>query len=94
MKIKNPKQDFKDYKRDVKVPEVEPIPEALMAAAAAAAEAAGKLPRAAGTRGVRKTPEKELGYCHLDWRKRPEEKTNINCIYLRSFWRLKDIFTQ
>jgi len=38
------------------VPEVEPIPEALMAAAAAAAEAAGKLPRAAGTRGVRKTP--------------------------------------
>ena len=29
-----------------------------MAAAAAAAEAAGKLPRAAGTRGVRNTPEK------------------------------------
>ena len=28
-----------------------------MAAAAAAAEAAGKLPRAAGTRGVRNTPE-------------------------------------
>ena len=65
-----------------------------MAAAAAAAEAAGKLPRAAGTRGGRKTPEKELGYCHFDWRKRPEEKTNINCIYLCSFWRLKDIFTQ
>ena len=39
-------------------PEVDPIPEALMAAAAAAAEAAGKLPRAAGTRGVRNTPEK------------------------------------
>jgi len=38
------------------VPEVDPIPEALMAAAAAAAEAAGKLPRAAGTRGVRNTP--------------------------------------
>jgi hypothetical protein len=36
------------------VPEVDPIPEALMAAAAA--DAAGKLPRAAGTRGVRKTP--------------------------------------
>ena len=35
-------------------PEVDPIPEALMAAAAAA----GKLPRAAGTRGVRNTPEK------------------------------------
>ena len=30
-----------------------------MAAAAAAAEAAGKLARAAGTRGVRKTPEKQ-----------------------------------
>ena len=29
-----------------------------MAAAAAAAEGAGKLPRAAGTRGVRNTPEK------------------------------------
>ena len=40
-------------------PEVDPIPEALMAAAAAAAEAAGKLARAAGTSGVRKTPEKE-----------------------------------
>ena len=43
----------------VNLPEVDPIPEALMAAAAAAAEAAGKLPRAAGTRGVRKTPEKD-----------------------------------
>jgi hypothetical protein len=53
------------------VPEVDPIPEALMAAAVAAAEAAGKLPRAAGTRGVRKTPEKELGYCHFDLRKMP-----------------------
>ena len=51
-----------------------------MAAAAAAADAAGKLPRAVGTRGVRKTPEKELGYCHLDLRKAPEEKMNINCI--------------
>ena len=41
-----------------------------MAAAAAAAEAAGKLPRAAGTRGVRNTPEKGevcLVFLFLDW---------------------------
>ena len=37
---------------------MDPNPEALMAAAAALA--AGKLPRAAGTRGVRKTPVKWL----------------------------------
>ena len=36
---------------------MDPNPEALMAAAAALA--AGKLPRAAGTRGVRKTPVKK-----------------------------------
>ena len=48
------------YKIKINVwsPELDPNPEALMAAAAALA--AGKLPRAAGTRGVRKTPVKWL----------------------------------
>ena len=89
MKIENPYyvtgcQSGQSEKREVNIPEVDPIPEALMAAAVAAAEAAGKLPRAAGTSGVRKTPEKELGYCHFDLRKMPEEKVNINCIFAAS----------
>ena len=61
--------------------------------AAAAAEAAGKLPRAAGTRGVRKTPEKEqLVHCHFDLRKTPEEKMIVRDRYqlhLCSLWRFK-----
>ena len=46
------------FKSIIWSPELDPNPEALMAAAAALA--AGKLPRAAGTRGVRNTPVKWL----------------------------------